>query len=257
LQCSEIFAFNCELQLEIVFTEGVFQMANDLPKCISHDDLVRFDRPLFHLAKQLKSRTPVKIVAIGSSSTEGEGVPPYPGRLQEALRLRFPTRRIDVVNQGKGGEEAPAELARFDQDVIGEAPALAIWQVGTNAIFHKYVLDDVAAAIDAGLRRLSGLPMDVVLIDLQFAPIILGPKTADTERMVKLIAEAANNAGVNVFRRFALMRKWKEDDKIPLDLLIGSDGLHQTEWSTNCVTQALEASIAEAVSRGSPDPLLG
>jgi hypothetical protein len=234
-------------------------MADELPNCIAHDDLVRFDRPLFHLAKQLKSRGPVKIVAIGSSSTEGEGtIPPYPGRLQAALRLRFPTRRIDVVNQGKGGEEAPAELARFDQDVIGEAPALTIWQVGTNAIFHKgYVLNDVAAAIDAGLRRLSHLAMDVVLIDLQFAPAILGPKTADTERMVKLIAEAANNARVNVFRRFALMRKWSEDDRIPSDRVIGSDGLHQTDWSTNCVTQALDAAIADAVARGNPDPLLG
>ena len=99
--------------------------------------------------------------------------------------------------------------------------------------------------------------MDVVLIDLQFAPAILGPKNADTERMVKLIAEAANNARVNVFRRFALMRKWSEDDKIPPDLIIGSDGLHQTEWSTNCVTRALDGAIADAVARGNPDPLLG
>ncbi len=147
-------------------------------------------------------------------------------------------------------------MARFDQDVISQAPVLTIWQVGTNAIYHKdYDLDDVAAAIDAGL---SGFAMDVVLMDLQYAPAILEPgKILGTERMVKLIAEAAANAGVNVFRRFALMRHWVKDDRISPDLLIGSDGLHQTEWSTNCVAQALDTLIAEAVVRGNPDPLLG
>ncbi len=45
---------------------------------------------------------------------------------------------IDVLNRGMGGQEAPIdELARFEPDVIGEAPALVIWQVGTNAVFRK------------------------------------------------------------------------------------------------------------------------
>jgi hypothetical protein len=199
-------------------------------------------------------------VAIGSSSTKGEGpFPPYPDRLKAALRLRFPGRDIDVINHGANGEEAPSELARFDRDVIGEAPVLTIWQVGTNAIFHDgYDLDDVAAAIDAGLKRLSGLAMDVVLMDLQYARAILGPgKVLGTEHMVRLIAEAAKNAGVNLFRRFALMRHWIKDDGISPDLLISPDGLHQTEWSTNCVAQGLDILIAEAMARGTPDPLLG
>jgi len=230
----------------------------DPPPCSIPADLIRFERPLFHLAKQLKGRGPIRIAAIGSSSTEGEGIAPYPIRLQTALRLRFPSRRIEVINQGKGGEEAPSELARFDQDVIGEAPVLAIWQVGTNAIFHDgYDLNDVAAAIDAGLNRLSGLAMDVVLIDLQYAPAILGPGKIDrTKRMVELIAEAAKKASVNVFRRFALMRHWREVDKISPDLLIAPDGLHQTDWSTNCVTQALDTAIAQAAVRGTPEPII-
>jgi hypothetical protein len=177
-------------------------MADDLPKCNIPADLIRFDRPLFHLAKRLKGTGPVKIVAIGSSSTAGEGtVVPYPGRLETALRLRFSTRSINVVNAGVGGEKAPEEFRRLDDDVIGHAPVLTIWQVGTNAIYHNgYDLDDVAAAIDAGLKRLNSLAMDVVLMDLQYAPAILAPgKIAGTECMVKLIADAARKAGVNVF----------------------------------------------------------
>jgi hypothetical protein len=146
-------------------------MPDDLPKCEIPASLIRFGRPLFHLAKQLEGAGPISIVAIGSSSTAGEGtIPSYPERLQTRLRLRFPGCTIDVINKGQGGEEAPAEFKRFDEDVIRQAPVLTIWQVGTNAIFHDgYDLDDVAAAIDSGLKRLSALAMDVVLMDLQYA----------------------------------------------------------------------------------------
>jgi hypothetical protein len=233
-------------------------MPDDLPKCDIPADLIRFERPLFHLAKQLDGTGPIKIVAIGSSSTAGEGsIAPYPGRLETALRLRFPGRTIDVINRGKSGEEAPEEFKRLEQDVIGQAPVLTIWQVGTNAIFHDgYDLDDVAAAIETGLKRLSGLAMDVVLMDLQFAPAILLPgKIAGTECMVKLIAEAAKKAGANVFRRFALMRHWNKDCNIPIDQMINRDDdkhLHQSDWCTNCVVRALDVLIAEAAARAYP-----
>jgi len=230
-------------------------MPDDLPKCDIPADLIRFERPLFHLAKQLKGTGPIKIVAIGSSSTAGDGtIAPYPGRLETALRLRFPSRTINVINKGTSGEEAPEEFKRFDQDVIEQAPVLTIWQVGTNAIFHDgYDLDDVAAAIDAGLKWLSNLAMDVVLMDLQYAPAILQPgKITGTRCMVDLIADAAARAGVNRFRRFDLMRHWNKDRNIPIDQMIESDGLHQTEWCTASVVQALDALIADAVARAYP-----
>ena len=64
---------------------------------------------------------------------------------------------IDVLNRGIIGEEAPQELARMRADVIAEAPVLTIWQVGTNAVWQRgHNLDDVAAAIEQGLRVLAG-----------------------------------------------------------------------------------------------------
>src|SRR5438874_9072920 len=92
----------------------------------------------------------------------------------------FHDRMIDVLNRGMSGQEAPSELSRFEPDVIGEAPALVIWQVGTNAVFRKeeFNFNDVAGSIATGLDWLASLPTDVVLMDLQ-----------------------------NVFRRFALMQR--------------------------------------------------
>jgi acyl-CoA thioesterase I len=221
----------------------------------SHDDLVRFKYPLLHLTQSLKSQRKVKIVAIGSSSTAGEGkIVPYPCRLEMALRDRFHGRMIDVLNRGVGGQEALDELSRLDPDVIDEAPALVIWQVGTNAVFRlgQYSFDDVAVAIAAGLERLSSLSMDVVLMDLQYTTAIVGPdKIKQAEDMVSRISAAAENAHVNVFRRFALMRRWVEDN-IPIANLVDPtdpDQLHMSDWATNCVTQALDSAI-----KGAPQP---
>src|SRR5947199_2947638 len=107
-------------------------MADPPPRpCDIPDEFARFGYPLRNLAKRFAGGGPVRIVAIGSSSTAGVGgIVPWPYRLEMALRERFRDRQpglmIDVLNRGKGGEEATLELKRFGSDVIAEAPALAI-----------------------------------------------------------------------------------------------------------------------------------
>src|SRR5215471_8573358 len=98
------------------------------------------DRPfgtaIVRLAGVVYASGPIKIVAIGSSTTAGEGgVVAYPYRLEEALRATYQGRMVDVLNRGKGGDEARTELARLETDVLREKPALVIWQVGTNAVW--------------------------------------------------------------------------------------------------------------------------
>jgi acyl-CoA thioesterase I len=218
----------------------------------SLDDLMRFKYPLPHLTQSLNTQRNVTIVAIGSSSTAGEGkIVPYPSRLELALRDRFRGPMIDVLNRGIGGQEALDELARFDPDVIDETPALVIWQVGTNAVFRNldYNFEAVVGAIAAGIEQLADLSMDVVLMDLQYTPAIVKPeKIKLAEEMVSRISAAAENAHVNVFHRFALMRQWYEDHIAITNLVDPSDGdqLHMSEWCTNCIAQALDAAIASA-----------
>lgn len=234
----------------------------DAPQpCDPHPDLVEFNYPLPHLTDALKRRRKIKVVAIGSSSTAGEdNLIPFPPRLELALRRRFPDRMIDVLNRGIVGQEAPEELSRFEADVIAEAPALVIWQVGTNAIYHRSLYDPhrVAGNIATGLSWLKGLEMDAILMDLQYAPVLLGDfeadlaakaqKEKDTRLMVSLISAVASAAAVNVFRRFALMERWVTGDRIDQAKLIGPDGLHQTDFANDCVTQALDCAIAGALA---------
>jgi hypothetical protein len=248
-----------QLQASDGFHERMLQMP-DIPQVDIPAELVSFKYPLPHLAKALKGSAPVRIVAMGSSSTAGRwDVVPYPPRLEMYLRAQyrehgFPDLKIDVLNRGKGGEEAVEELLRFDQDIFAEQPSLVIWQVGTNAVFHKkdkpYDLDDVAEKIATGLERLGGQPMDVLLIDPQYATaMLMGDKVEDSERMVALIAAAAEKANVNLFRRWALMQHWYEHDNIGVEQMLDTtdpDKLHQNDWSTLRVSQALRDAIVKA-----------
>jgi hypothetical protein len=226
------------------------------PACHPHPDLVTFGRPLPHFRDSLRRRRKTRIVAIGSSSTAGaNGILAYPCRLELLLRQspELYGRMIDVVNRGIGGQEAPEELSRFESDVIAEAPALVIWQVGTNAIFHKdsYNFDAVEAAILAGLDWLSELPIDVVLMDLQYTAAMVsvpGKLELSEDLQRRIAAIVAARPRVNLFKRWELMKRWCTEGQIPLAMMDdgGDDHLHMSEWATACTTQALFEAISAA-----------
>jgi GDSL-like Lipase/Acylhydrolase family len=219
-----------------------------------HADPLQY--PLPYLAERLARGGDVTIVAIGSSSTAGEGgIKPYPGYLQDMLRQTYDNPQINVVNKGVGGQEAPDELQRM-QDVINAKPALTIWQVGTNAVWKDQNLDQVDMAIKAGLRLLKSQSMDVILMDLQYAPAILADnKIGAARRMVSLIAEAAVAAKVSVFRRFDMMRKFVEIEGRSFDALIDPNDvyrLHESDAVSARIGYELCRVIAVAAAVASP-----
>ena len=162
-----------------------------------------FEHGLPHLARSLQGPGPVKIVALGSSTTAGEGgIAPYPSRLQALLKDQYPAAGIDVINRGVGGQEAPDELHRLQRDVIDQKPCLVIWQVGTNAVWqpadqHPPSFNATIKAIRQGLKRLHKTgTMDVILMDLQYVPALLTPaKRKAAKQMVAAIGKLARERG--------------------------------------------------------------
>ena len=67
--------------------------------------------------------------------------------------------------------------------------------------------------------------------------------------MVRLIATTATNTKVNVFRRFALMRHWRERDGMSFDAFTSPDGLHMNDWGYGCWAKLLSAAISGAATR--------
>ncbi|PDT74182.1 GDSL-type esterase/lipase family protein [Bradyrhizobium sp. C9] len=218
-----------------------------------------FAYPMDRLAGRLAGVGGIKIAAIGSSTTAGEGgIVPYTQRLETALRARHPGRHFDVLNRGVGGEEAPDELRRIDRDVIAERPSVVIWQVGTNAAWKKQDLNATAKAIRDGVARLAESFSDIVLMDLQYLPAVLtDDKIEGAREMVRLIEEAAFGASVpvNLFKRFDLMRQWHETEKISFDRMVDPsdpDRLHQSDWCTVRVAEALADAMVLAAAKAIP-----
>ena len=214
-------------------------------------DQVRLDLPLAHTARVLASGKPLKIVALGSSSTYGAGASTsaasYPRRLADELARRFPGHEIAILNRGVNGNEAADMLARLDTAVIAEKPDLILWQVGTNSVLRDKPLQPHAPLLHEGLARMKATGADVVLIDPQYAPRVISKPGC--QGMVSLIATAAKAEHVGVFHRFELMRRWRETEQLPFETFVSTDGLHMNDWSYACLAKALGVAIAEAATR--------
>jgi acyl-CoA thioesterase-1 len=221
------------------------------PACMVAADQVRLDRPLSRTARLLASGKPIKIVALGSSSTYGAGASTsaasYPSRLAEELARHFPGHEITVLNRGVNGDEAADMLARLDTAVIAEKPDLVLWQVGTNSVLRDKAVLPHASLLHEGLARLKATGADVVLIDPQYAPRVIAKPNVDG--MVSLIATAAKTEHVCLFHRFDLMRHWYETEHLPFETFVSADGLHMNDWSYACLAKGLGMAIAEAATR--------
>ena len=220
-------------------------------KCNVTAEHARLDQPLARTALRIASGQPIKIVAIGSSSTYGAGASSpeasYPSRLAVELGRHFPGHKFTVVNRGVNGEEAADMLARFETGVVAENPHLVLWQVGTNSLLRDHPLDARGTLLHEGIARLKAIRADIVLIDPQFAPRVIAKTTvADT---LALLARIAKEEKVGLFRRFAMMRSWHESDKLPFEAFVSADGLHMNDWSYACWAKGLGVAIAEAATR--------
>ncbi len=218
--------------------------------CAAPAGLVQLGLALRRVARRLAADRPIKIVAIGSSSTAGamasSPAASYPSRLAVDLQHRFPTEDITVLNRGVNGEEAADMLTRLDADVIAEKPDLVLWQVGTNAVLRDHPLERTAELIHQGIVRLKASGADVVLIDPQYSPRVIAKSEA--QPMVELIAAAAKRDNVALFRRFAVMRYWRDHDHMRFDTFVAPDGLHMNDWSYGCWAKLLGGAIAKAAS---------
>jgi lysophospholipase L1-like esterase len=219
--------------------------------CVAPFELTRLDQPLARTAKRLAGGLPITIVAIGSSSTAGAGASTpamtYPARLAVELKGLFPRAEINVINRGVNGETARDMLARFEDGVIAEKPDLVVWQVGSNSLLRDHPIKPSGALIREGLTKLKTAGADVILMNPQYAPKVIAK--AEVEHMVDLISEAAKEANVDLFQRYAVMRYWRLTENLTFDKFVSSDELHMNDWSYSCLAKLLAGAIAEAATR--------
>jgi lysophospholipase L1-like esterase len=220
-------------------------------KCAVQPDIAHFDQRLSRVALRLSGGEPIKIVAIGSSSTWGAGASSpassYPSRLEAELRQHFPGHPLTIVNRGVNGEEATDMLARFETSVIAEDPHLVIWQVGTNSLLRDRPLDPRSRILQQGIEQLKSRRTDVILMDPQYAPRVLAK--ADHEAVVAQIASVAKEQKVGLLHRYDMMQHWREIEHLAFETFVTSDGLHMNDWGYRCLATSLGVAIADAATR--------
>ena len=215
--------------------------------CTSPRDATSLGYLPTHLRLRIAQGRPIKIVAIGSSSTFGAGASSpaasYPSQLAAELKARLPGLPVTVINKGINGEEAPQEFARFAADVLEESPDLVIWQVGTNSVLRDHPTP--AAVLREGIELMKTNGADVILMNLQYAPKVLAKPAA--QNAIDVIGATARDEKIGLFDRFAVMRHWNEAEKMPFEAFITPDGLHMNDWGYACVAKLVANAILDGV----------
>ena len=242
------------LLLVVLFACGTASHAQSLGNSASPSDAcLAFKRglslgaPLSGIKAKLQAGKALTVVALGSSSTTGFGTFGSGGAFpdvmkKELLRLR-PSARIELINSGRIMDNIPGNIARLDSDVLRYKPDLVVWQLGSNDAVWRGIADNVKETLTDAVKRLKAANADVVLVDLQYAPVVL--VASRHVRMEKIIADVAREQNVGHFPRFLLMKRATEAG---VKGLVWWDGLHNSAEGHKCVGVAL-AQMIDAAAR--------
>jgi len=219
-------------------------------RCQAPENLLRFKAPLPRLASAVSSGKPVRIVALGSSSTQGVGASKpdfaYPRKLQSELRRRYPDRKITVENLGVGGQLASDMLVRIKKDVLPRRPALVIWQTGVNDAMRHVDINDFRETVLKGIDELKEKNIDVVLLDMQYFP--RSEKIRGFARYVVAMQEIAAGRKVPILRRFAIMKHMVKTAQFTPQQLLARDLFHPNDVTYGCMGRILADALQGDIS---------
>ncbi len=198
-------------------------------------------------AQALLRHKTVRILAIGSSSTEGVGATSraanYPSQLQGLLQAALPNERIEVINLGIGGEVARKTVGRLEKDTIRLSPDLVLWQVGTNDALTNTPIDDYEATVQGGLRFLKGRNFDILLVGMQWTrKLAANPAYGAVREATARLADAED---VTLVSRYDSMRKLAEASG--REDMIGPDHLHMNDLGYRCLAQQVAIGLSRAI----------
>jgi len=142
----------------------------------------RFKRMLsmigaFVFSVAMAHAAPIKILALGTSLTQGYGVPPGQD-FTVVLQDRLHAEHIDatLINAGVSGDTSAGGLSRLDWS-LADHPDAAIIELGSNDALRGQSPAQTEANIAAVLTKLKGAHVPVLLTGMM-APRNLGPEYA-------------------------------------------------------------------------------
>jgi lysophospholipase L1-like esterase len=219
------------------------------PACPVPEEWTLGEMPLRATKTALAAHQPLKIVALGSGPTQGAaaGDPEltYPARLQTHLAAALPGIQIDVVNRGVAHQTTAQMMNRIDKDVLAEHPALVIWEAGTVDASRGLQTEDFADAMQDGLEKLRAAHVDVILMDMQYAPSTVS--IIDFTPYIDVLRRVAGIAEVPVFDRFEIMHAWSEEGLFVYDETSPGDRTKTVRRVYDCLAAGLADDIARSL----------
>jgi lysophospholipase L1-like esterase len=220
----------------------------DEAKCRASRRMLELDNPLEQARVAIADKKELRVVAMGSSSTQGYGASnpafAYPAQLKMNLDKLLPGIDVHVFNKGVGGEDADEEVKRMKADVDGHKAQIVVWQVGTNSAIRRTPLDKFAEKLREGIDMGRALGPEFVLMNLQYVPAVVA--LPDEEEYARVMAEVAKERNVGLFRRFEIMRAWYNDG-MPYAQFVTNDGLHLNDFGQKCIGRLLSLSILNSI----------
>lgn len=210
--------------------------------------MTRLSLPLAKFAAAVHDSAPLKIIALGSSSTAGAGASnsskSYPARLQTELNRLWPDQKVSVINAGVNGQLASDMVARLDKDVVAKKPQLVIWQTGVNDAIRGVPIDAFRKTLATGIDRIQKARIDMVLIDQQYYPRF--EKLKNGPLYLTAIREVAQQFRVPVVQRFRIMKHLLDSNQFTTMTMLSRDQFHLNDSSYECLGKLLAESLRGA-----------
>lgn len=209
-----------------------------------------------NVAAALQKGEKLRILAIGSSSTLGNGASSrensYPAQLESILEHALKGVDIVILNRGIAGEMAETTAERIKNEVALRKPDLVLWQLGTNDALARIPLPEFEGTVRSTIRWLKDNRIDVVLVGVQYTTRLVRDAnyTAIRDSLQKLAAEEK----ILYIRRYDAM-KFIAQRRANLQLLAG-DNFHLNDLGYHCmaehVAHALIVSLFARRARPAP-----
>lgn len=189
----------------------------------------------------------MKIVFLGASITEAGSSPQgFVTLIREAIHAHDPSRALEVVNAGIGGNQSTQMLSRFQRDVIDKHPDLVTINVGLNDVWHNFQregvriptgdsgngtsLDVYEMAIESMTRQAQDAGINVIF--LSPTGIYEDPhceeniRLADYVEVQRLVAQRTGATFIDMFAKFRRVLDEFHAVGGPNELLLTTDGVH-------------------------------
>lgn len=231
-------------------TAGTLQLAS----CKAPREFARLTKPLELVQKAMLRDRDIRIVALGSSSTQGAGASSprtcYPAQLEAELNRRFhPDKHFEVYNLGVGGELTADMLARIDSKVLSLKPDLVVWQTGVNDAIVGVPIEDFRMQLVQGIDAIRAAGADVILLDMQYYP--RSERVAGYREYLRAMTQLAAEKGVPVLKRHAFMKHLLDSRQFTPAQILAPDLFHLNDLSYRCVGHLVAEAIGDGLQQAS------